>query len=90
MEDQISQTANGKASENEKVKKSGKWSDHEEPEKHIPKGMECDVKNLYRATDKYGLTMWSEKYPEDIDPPVENEASMHFHYSVLAAKMPLT
>lgn len=67
----------GKASKNKKNKQSGKVDGQKKPEEEVAKGVECDTKSVYETIDKHGRTMWSEKHPEDIDPPVENEASMH-------------
>lgn len=51
----------------------------DEPESKVPAGMICEVTNLYQSKpDKYGSFIWVDKYPADLEDPVENAKTARY------------
>ena len=46
--------------------------------KAVGVGMECDIKNLYQKEDDRGRFTWTDKYPDNIDDPAENEITARY------------
>ncbi len=46
---------------------------------NVKSGMECDIKNLYQGQpDNRNRVTWTDKYPDDLEDPAENEITARY------------